>query len=266
MESVWTSPCGNATLHLGDCLDLMPMIPAGSVDMVLADPPYGTTACKWDSVIPLEPMWGRLKRLAKENAAIVMTASQPFTSALVLSNIHAFKYCWVWDKVNRPTGHLNAKKQPLRESEDVVVFYAVQPTYNPQMVNGKPYVATGSKNSDCYGTQKTTTTICDGRRYPRNIVRIHADERGTVGRIHPTQKPVALMEYLVRTYTNEGDTVLDFTMGSGTTGVACMNTGRKFIGHELDPTYFQTAVNRVADACKPRGPQQSSLFATEELA
>ena len=235
-------------LMKGDCLERMKEIPDGSVDMVLTDPPYGTTACKWDSVIPLEPMWEQLKRVIKPNGAIVMTASQPFTTTLIASNMKMFKYCWVWDKVNRPTGHLNAKKQPLRESEDVAVFYGNQPTYRPQMVDGHPYTATGSKKSDCYGSQVATTTVCDGKRYPRSTIRIKADERGTVGRIHPTQKPVALMEYLIKTYTNEGETVLDFTMGSGTTGVACKNLNRRFLGIELDKKYFQIAQGRISAA------------------
>ena len=236
-------------LMQGDCLDRMKEIPDGSVDMVLADPPYGTTQCKWDSVIPFEPMWEQLKRVLKHNGAIVMTASQPFTSALVMSNVKMFKYCWVWDKVNRPTGHLNAKKMPLRQTEDVVVFYSNPPSYNPQMTQGKPYTATGSKQSSNYGSQVKSTTVCaDGLRYPRELIRIAADERGTVGRIHPTQKPVALMEYLIKTYTNEGETVLDFTMGSGTTGVAAKNLGRSFIGIELDQDYFEIAKGRINDA------------------
>jgi site-specific DNA-methyltransferase (adenine-specific) len=233
---------------LGDCLERMAEIPDGSVDMVLCDLPYGTTQNKWDSVIPFEPLWAAYRRVCKPNAAIVLTASQPFTSALVMSNIDWFKYCWVWDKVNRPTGHLNAKKQPLRETEDIAVFYAGQPTYNPQMVDGDPYSATGSKKSDCYGSQKTTTTICTGKRYPRNVIKIAADERGTVGRIHPTQKPVALMEYLIRTYTNAGETVLDNTMGSGTTGVACARAGRRFVGIERDEAYFAIARQRIESA------------------
>lgn len=237
-------------LMQGDCLERMKEIPDGSVDMVLADPPYGTTACKWDSVIPLEPMWAQLKRVTKKNGAIVVTASQPFTSALVMSNVKMFRYCWVWDKVNRPTGHLNAKKQPLRQTEDVAVFYAVPPTYYPQMVKGAPYRATGSRRSDNYGAQVKTATVCDdGMRYPRNLITIPADERGTVGRIHPTQKPVALMEYLIKTYTSEGETVLDFTMGSGTTGVAAKRLNRSFIGIELDETYFNIAKERI-DAVK----------------
>jgi len=234
-------------LYQGDCLILMHLIPAQSVDLILCDLPYGTTQNKWDSVIPFEPLWDHYKRICR--GAIVLTAAQPFTSALVMSNVQSFKYAWVWDKVNRPTGHLNVKKQPMRETEDVTVFYDSQPTYNPQMVKGTPYRATGSKKSANYGEQKKSTTICDdGMRYPRNVLRIAADERGTVGRIHPTQKPVALMEYLIRTYTNEGDTVLDNCMGSGTTGVACVNTGRNFIGIEQDAKYFEIAKQRIEAA------------------
>ena len=229
----------------GECLAEMAKLPAGSVDMILADLPYGTTQNKWDSIIPLKPLWEQYRRIAKPNAAIVLTAAQPFTSVLVMSNLAEFKYAWVWDKVNRPTGHLNAKKQPMRETEDIAVFYRNQCTYNPQMVVGTPYTATGSKKSSNYGAQKTTVTVCTGERYPRNVLRVAADERGTVGRIHPTQKPVALMEYLIKTYTNPGETVLDNTMGSGTTGVACKNTGRRFIGIEMDKTYFDIAVNRI---------------------
>ena len=246
---------GGQRLILGDCLQVMQDIPDGSVDMVCTDPPYGTTACKWDSVIPFEPMWEQLKRITKPNGAIVLTASQPFTSALVMSNVKMFKYCWVWDKVNRPTGYLNAKKQPLRQTEDVIVFYRDHVRYSPQMTQGKPYVATGSKKSENYGAQVKSTTICaDGMRYPRNLIHISADERRTVGRLHPTQKPVALMEYLIKTYTNEGETVLDFTMGSGTTGVACKNLGRSFIGIEMDADYFAAASKRISDHQPPLEP------------
>ena len=236
-------------LMLGDCLERMAEIESGSVDLVLTDPPYGTTACKWDAVIPFEPMWAAVKRVLKPNGAAVFTASQPFTSALVMSNTEFFKYSWCWDKVNRPTNHLNAKHQPLRQFEDVLVFCAGRSTYNPIKTKGRPYMATGSKSSENYGKQVKTESICDdGMRYPRNIIKIEADERGTVGRIHPTQKPIALMEYLIRTYTNEGETVLDFTMGSGTTGVACMNTGRNFIGIERDEGYFAIAEERIRNA------------------
>lgn len=230
-------------------MEVMQYIPDKSVDLVLCDLPYGTTQNKWDSVLPLADLWSEYRRITKPSAAIVLTAAQPFTSAVVMSNIREFKYAWTWDKVNRPTGHLNAKKQPMRQTEDVLVFYQAQPTYNPQMVQGEPYRTTGSKKSGNYGAQRATTTVCDdGMRYPRNLLAIPADERGAVGRVHPTQKPVALMEYLVKTYTNEGDTVLDNTMGSGTTGVAAANTGRKFIGIERDPEYFEIAQQRIYSA------------------
>lgn len=234
----------------GDCLDRMKEIPDGSVDMVMCDLPYGTTQNKWDSVIPFTHLWGHYNRVCKPNTAIVLSASQPFTSALIMSNPSGFKYCWVWDKVNRVSGHLNAKKQPMRSTEDVAIFYREQCVYNPQMTLGSPYTAKskGAK-SKCYGTQTDEiVTINGGLYFPRNLLSITADERGTVGRIHPTQKPVALMEYLIKTYTNEGDTVLDNTMGSGTTGVACVNTGRNFIGIERDLDYFMVAQNRIREA------------------
>jgi len=226
----------------GDCLEVMKDIPDGSVDMVLTDPPYGTTACKWDSIIPLEPMWEQLKRIIKPNGAIVMTASQPFTSKLISSNYKMFKYCWVWDK-GQGTGFLNAKKQPLRTYEDVIVFYGKQCTYKPQMRLGhKPYKCKqGKTKSENYGKQTGAITESSGERYPLNIIKFKRDKE----KLHSTQKPVALMEYLIKTYTNEGETVLDFTMGSGTTGVACKNLDRNFIGIELDKEYYDIAVNRI---------------------
>ena len=234
----------------GDCLEKMKDIPAGSVDMVMADPPYGTTACKWDSIIPLDPMWEQLKRVIKPNGAIVMTASQPFTTTLIASNMKMFKYCWVWEK-EQGTGQLNAKIMPLKSHEDVCVFAGgtiKAVTYNPVMTEAKPYSRNdkGKVNnvkekvygkSDGYSTTNVTT------RYPKTIQKFNmAKQKGG----HPTQKPVALMEYLIKTYTNERETVLDFTMGSGTTGVACVNLGRSFIGIEKDPEYFKIAEARIA--------------------
>jgi|TARA_R110000803_G_scaffold187468_1_gene249846 DNA modification methylase len=229
-------------LMQGDCLERMKEIPDGSVDMILTDPPYGTTACKWDSIIPLEPMWEQLKRVIKPNGAIVMTASQPFTTTLISSQMKLFKYSWLWDK-GQGTGFLNAKRQPLRSCEDVVVFYKKQPTYNPQMRLGfKPYKCKqGATKTQNYGNQSGAITVSDGSRYPLTLVAFNRDG----AKVHPTQKPVALMEYLIKTYTNETDTVLDFTMGSGSTGVACVNTNRKFIGIELDEDYFRVAKERI---------------------
>lgn len=229
-------------LMQGDCLEVMQIIPDGSVDMVLTDPPYGTTACKWDSVIPFEPMWEQLKRLIKPNGAIVLMASQPFTSALVMSNPKWFKYDWVWQKP-KGTGHLNAKKQPMRDKEDILVFYEKQCQYAPQMGRGEPYPdKNGKTGGRVYKPFNRVGNPSAGTRYPKQVLQIGVVERGT---IHPTQKPVALMEYLIKTYTLEGETVLDFTMGSGTTGVACKNLDRDFIGIEKDPTYFQLAKERI---------------------
>ena len=233
-------------LHLGDCLEVMPTLDAGSIDMVLTDPPYGTTACKWDSIIPLEPMWENLKRLARKNAAIVMTASQPFTTTLIASNMKMFKYCWVWDK-KIPSGMAFARYQPMRRSEDVVVFCEGKTLYNAQIVLRDKPIKGGSmskgettNNHNLKALKKTYT-----HKNPTNIIEFDKVRRGS---IHPTQKPVALMEYLIKTYTNEGDTVLDFTMGSGTTGVACKNLGRKFIGIEKDAEYYGIAERRIAEA------------------
>jgi len=232
-------------LMLGDCLERMKEIPDGSVDMILCDLPYGTTACKWDSVIPFEPLWEQYRRVAKRNAAIVLTASQPFTSALVMSNLSNFKYQWTWDKANS-TGFLNAKKQPLRQTEDVCVFYREQCTYNPEMeVRGKPRVKGGYNKpggSDNYGDFHDVKSVSN-EYYPTNLLRISNANRAE--KTHPTQKPVALMEYLIKTYTNEGETVLDNCMGSGTAGVACKNLSRSFIGIEKDETYFKIAQDRI---------------------
>lgn len=240
-------------LYLGDCLEVMRDIPDGSVDMVLTDPPYGTTKCKWDSVIPFEPMWEQLKRVTKKNGAIVMTASQPFTSALVMSNVGMFKYDWAWRKP-KGTGHLNAKKMPMRDKEDILVFYSKPCTYNPQFTTGTPYKnkagdpSKATSMTDSYDGYTNYRNDNEGKRYPKQVLEFPVVERGTV---HPTQKPVALMEYLIKTYTNEGETVLDFTMGSGTTGVAAKRLNRKFIGIELDPDYFQIAKDRI-DAVTPQ--------------
>lgn len=229
-------------LMQGDCLELMASIPDGSVDMILCDLPYGTTQNKWDSVILFEPLWEHYWRVLKPNGAVVLTAQTPFDKVLGCSQIDHLKYEWVWRKESG-TGHLNAKKSPMKDHENVLVFYRQQPTYIPQMRRGfKPYAckqgATKSKN---YGAQTGAITVSDGSRYPLTVIEFPRDS----GKIHPTQKPVALMEYLIKTYTNEGETVLDNCMGSGTTGVACVNTGRRFIGIERDEKYFQIAQERI---------------------
>lgn len=240
----------NLWLMQGDCLERMKEIPTGSVDMILCDPPYGTTQCKWDSVIPLDKMWLELKRVIKPSGAIVMTAAQPFTSLLVCSNLKDFKYDWTWRKP-KGTGHLNAKKMPMRDKEDIVVFYAKQCTYNPQFTEGTPYKNKAGKDhsestsmTENYGVYTNFRNDNEGKRYPKQVLEIGVVERGNV---HPTQKPVALMEYLIKTYTNEQESVLDFTMGSGTTGVACANLNRKFIGIEQDEKYFKIAKERILD-------------------
>jgi len=246
------------TLIHGDCIDAMQDIPDGSVDMVLTDPPYGTTACKWDSVIPFEPMWAQLKRIVKPNGAIVMMASQPFTSALVMSNVGMFKYCWVWEKT-RVSGFWDCAFRPLKGHEDIAVFSSggaangsnVVMAYNPQ---GLLPAAAQKWTTKPLGANSRTSSAKEGVRkasnYPRSVQRFDS----VSDTVHPTQKPVALMEYLIRTYTNPGETVLDFAMGSGTTGVACKNLGRAFIGIEMDADYFAIASARIANHQPPSEP------------
>jgi site-specific DNA-methyltransferase (adenine-specific) len=238
---------GNATLYLGDCLTEMDNVPDKSIDMILCDLPYGTTACKWDTVIPFEPLWKQYKRIIKDRGAIVLFGSQPFTSALVMSNPAMFKYDMVWNKGNT-TGFLNAKKMPLRKHEDILVFSKSKNghyVYVPQMRTGVMSKKGRAVDSEMrvYGAYKSHINVND-TYYPTSII-----DMGTVYRVanvHPTQKPVALLEYLIKTYTIAGETVLDNTMGSGSTGVACVNTGRNFIGIELDPGYFDIARTRIA--------------------
>lgn len=243
----------NIQLHQGDCLELMKDIPDQSVDLVLTDPPYGTTRCSWDSVIPLEPMWKELKRITKPNSAIVLFGSQPFTSILISSNLEMYKYNWIWEK-NKSTGFLNAKKQPLRTTEDICVFYNKQPTYNPQKTTGHKPVNSFTKNTSDGETMGATKIGISGGgqtdRYPKNVIKIPVmNNDGSHGeKVHSTQKPVALMEYLIKTYSNEGDLVMDFTVGSGTTGVAAKNLNRDFIGIEMDEGYFKIAQERISNA------------------
>jgi len=238
-------------LHKGDCLQVMDMLieQCVKVDAIITDPPYGTTACKWDSVIQLDILWPKLYRLLKPNGIIVMTAAQPYTSILVTSNLKGFKYSLVYEKTT-PTGHLNAKKMPMRSHEDILVFYNKLPTYNPQKTTGHPRKVSSAKSkekctkTEVYG-EHGLTSYDSTERYPKSVLKFSTDKQKSA--VHPTQKPVALMEYLIKTYTNEGELVLDFTMGSGTTGVACKNTDRKFIGIELDKDYFKIAEDRIND-------------------
>lgn len=247
---------GNWTvdLMLGDCLELMNEIEPGSVDLVLTDPPYGTTACKWDAVIPFEPMWAGVKQVLKKNGAAVFTASQPFTSALVMSNPSWFHHEWVWIK-NRGSNFANTVREPMKEHESVLVFAEKKWTYNKQM---QPRTGGGldRANYDCtFKTSSENYRQFDTRegnklsemRVPSSWQKFNT-AAGAEKTKHPTQKPVALMEYLIRTYTNEGEVVLDFTMGSGTSGVAAMNTGRRFIGIEMDEGYFDIAEKRIMEA------------------
>lgn len=227
----------------------MKEIPDKSVDMILTDPPYGTTACKWDVVIPFEPMWNEIKRVIKDNDAIALFGSEPFSSHLRLSNLKMFKYDWIWEKP-KGTGHLNAKKQPLNNYEVISIFQK-KSYYYPQFAEGSPYKNKAgrdhSKNTsmtDLYGAYTNFRNDNKGKRYPKRVIKFPVVERGT---IHPTQKPVALLEYLIKTYTLENETVLDFTMGSGSTGVACKNLNRNFIGIEKDEKYFEIAKSRIND-------------------
>lgn len=237
-------------LYNGDCLEVMDrLIEQGvKVDAIITDPPYGTTACKWDSVIPFEPMWERLKLLRKDSTTIVLFGSEPFSSALRMSNIKEYKYDWKWDKVKPSTG-LHAKIMPLKDYEDIIVFYKKKTIYNPEMKEtniriDKPRIA---NNGEAFGGKEVLRQHKNnGLSYPRAILRFSNANQNN--RLHPTQKPVDLLEYLIKTYTNEGDTVLDFTMGSGSTGVACINTNRNFIGIELDENYFKIAEKRIEEA------------------
>lgn len=215
------------------------------VDAIICDPPYGTTACKWDSVIPFDEMWQRLNKLIKPNGAIVLFGSQPFTSALVMSNAKNYRHQWVWNK-NNSAGFATAKIRPFAICEDILIFGKNKVNYYPQMIKGKMRKKGGYSSSDNYNL-KPTEKMSD-EYYPKNLIDIsNASQKG---KVHPTQKPVALMEYLIKTYTNENETVLDFTMGSGTTGVACKNLNRNFIGIELDEKYFKIAQDRIFDkAC-----------------
>jgi len=238
-------------LYNGECLEVMDeLIEKGiKVDAIITDPPYGTTACKWDSIIPFDEMWLRLNKLIKPNGAIVLFGSEPFSSKLRLSNLDMYKYDWKWEK-SKATLFTLAKKRPLKSDEDIIIFYKKQPIYNPQMSKGTPYkgrnnVSEYKQVSESWNIKAGCRNDNNGERYPRTNIKIpNENKKGQ----HPTQKPVALMEYLIKTYTNEDELVLDFTMGSGTTGVACKNTNRNFIGIELDKDYFKIAKDRIENS------------------
>ena len=234
-------------LKQGDCLELMKDIPDGSIDLILCDLPYGTTKNKWDSVIPFEPLWEQYERTIKDNGAIVLFSQSPFDKALAMSNIKLFRYEWIWQK-SKATGHLNAKRCPMKAHENILIFYKNLPIYNPQGLIKKeaPTIRKGKNgNGSNYG-KSDKDTLREFENYPRDILMFASEGKP----VHPTQKPVSLLEYLIKTYTNEGDTVLDNCMGSGSTGVACVNTNRNFIGIELDENYFKISKERIDNATK----------------
>jgi site-specific DNA-methyltransferase (adenine-specific) len=235
-------------IYLGDCLELIPKhVEDKSIDMIFCDLPYGTTQCKWDSVIDLLKLWNEYKRVIKDNGVIVLFASQPFTSILISSNLKMFKYSYTWDKKTK-TNHLNAKKQPLRQVEDVCVFYKKQPTYKPQglieceVSNFRPNHFKYKKGEKVYGEQKEHSNKSTYTNYPSNLIQY---SNGNHNSLHPTQKPLDLIEYMIKTYTNEGDLILDNTCGSGTTGLGAKNLGRNYIMMEQDPEHYETACKRV---------------------
>jgi DNA modification methylase len=231
----------------GDCLELMKSIDDGSIDAIITDPPYGITACKWDSVIPFDLMWQQLNRIIKPNGAIVLFGSEPFSSALRMSNIKNYKYDWIWEK-SRATNFLDANKKPMKNHEIISLFYHKQPTYNPQGIiygdfdNSRPCLKDKKYNDGRVYGRVNQKAISKKRNYPKSIQFFNNPNNKSV---HPTQKPILLMEYLIKTYTNEGETVLDFTMGSGSTGVAAKNLSRNFIGIEMDENYFEIAKTRI---------------------
>ena len=237
-------------LRHGDCLEIMKNIPDGSVDMIICDLPYGTTACKWDSIIPFEELWKGYCRIIKDDGAIILFGSEPFTSILICSQISLFRYDLIWDK-QKGCDFLNANRKPLKSHENILVFYKKSPTYNKQYWYSTPYkkINGNKKQSSVYhDSHDVDTESTDGKRNPLSILSFPRDGN----RVHPTQKPVALLEYLIKTYTNEGETVLDNCMGSGSTGVACVNTNRRFIGIELDDKSFEIAKQRIDAAIRDK--------------
>jgi site-specific DNA-methyltransferase (adenine-specific) len=261
---------GKKEILLGDCLELMKDIPNGSIDMIFCDLPYGMTACKWDTILPFDKLWEQYERIIKPNGAIVLTASQPFTSALVMSNPDWFRYSLVWDKM-QGSNPFEATKRPLKSHEDILIFYKKQPNFNPQKTKALPKnMRDRVKNSfkgvedGVYGKMKPFVSEKDeNERYPLSVFyhSSQAEELHKDKRLHPTQKPIALCEYLIKTYTNEGDLILDNCAGSGTTGIACLNTKRQFILMEQDPNYFEKIKKRVGDFNK--NFEQQTLFGNE---
>lgn len=233
-------------LYNGDCLEIMKEIPDKSIDMILCDLPYGTTKNKWDSILPLDLLWIQYERIIKDNGCIALFAQTPFDKVLGVSNLNLLKYEWIWQKESG-TGFLNSKKMPLKIHENILIFYKNPPIYNPQMRKGfKPYSQKNGRASTNYGYRGNVITVSNGERYPIDVIVFDRDKN----KLHPTQKPVALLEYLIKTYTNEGQTVLDNCMGSGSTGVACVNTNRNFIGIELEKKYFDISKERIENAKK----------------
>jgi site-specific DNA-methyltransferase (adenine-specific) len=238
---------GGITIYHGDCLDVQPTLQPG-VDLILADLPYGTTACAWDSVIPLLPLWEQYRRLIKPDGAVVLTGSQPFTTLLIASNLDWFRYCWVWEK-DTPTGHLDANRKPLKAHEDVCVFYQKQPTYNPQKWKGQRNHSRNPEPSATIrsiygGARAALASDMSGMKYPRSV--IHFAKYSAREVLHEAQKPIELMAYFIRTYTNPGDLILDSTVGSGTTLEAAKRLGRRAIGIEIEERYCEIAARRQA--------------------
>lgn len=250
-QSLQMAVTGSAVFH-GDCLEIMKNIPDGSIDMILCDLPYGTTQNKWDSIIDLPKLWSEYKRVIKDNGAIVLTAQTPFDKVLGCSNLEMLKYELIWEK-SKATGFLNAKKIPLKAHENILIFYKKQPTYNPQMTKGEPYnkgFIKAQNGNGTYGNFDAKLRLNEsGDRFPRSVFYFKTSE--AEGKVqHPTQKPIALFEYLVKTYTNEGETVLDNCAGSGTTGIACINTNRKFILIEKEKEYVDIINERINNYVK----------------
>lgn len=235
-------------LKQGDCLELMKDIPSHSIDMILCDLPYGTTSCKWDIIIPFEPLWEEYKRIIKNNGAIALFGKQPFTSFLIQSNLKWWRYELIWEK-EKGTDFGNANRKPLNAHESIQIFYNKQPTYNKQMLPGQPYTKKNYHNNNeedlNFKSDNSGIWINKGERTPITVLKFTRDNIHKGTNFHPTQKPVKLLEWLIKSYTNEGETVLDNCMGSGSTGLACINTNRNFIGYELEPNYFKIAQDRI---------------------